>query len=131
MECRNFYVGDGEHQSPVAGVPSHSSHEIWLIRRNGAHYLSIFRRPLAEALVRGGAVSGVKAIASAMRAFRALRRLPRRVASLNRCKFGAALGFPGVSLCGCDLLVDGVWVGLSVFDSVEVLAVELGERRAV
>ena len=78
MECRNFYVGDGEHQSPVAGVPSHSSHEIWLIRRNGAHYLSIFRRPLAEALVRGGAVSGVKAIASAMRAFRALRgRLPR------------------------------------------------------
>ena len=51
MECRNFYVGDGEHQSPVAGVPSpNSSHEIWLIRRNGAHYLSIFRRPLAEAI---------------------------------------------------------------------------------
>ena len=55
----------------------------------------------------------------------------RSVASLNRCKFAAALRFPGVSLGGGDLLVEGVWVGLSVFDSVEVLAVELGERRAV
>ncbi len=58
-------------------------------------------------------------------------RDPCEVASLNRCKFAAALRFPGVSLGGGDLLVEGVWVGLSVFDSVEVLAVELGERRAV
>jgi hypothetical protein len=36
-----------------------------------------------------------------------------------------------MSLGGGDLLVEGVWVGLAVFDSVEVLAVEFGERRAV
>jgi hypothetical protein len=36
-----------------------------------------------------------------------------------------------VSLGGGYLLVDGVWVGLLVFDSVEVLAVDFGERRAV
>jgi hypothetical protein len=32
-------------------VPSHSSYEIRLIRRNGAHYLRIFRRPPTNALV--------------------------------------------------------------------------------
>ncbi len=53
------------------------------------------------------------------------------VASLNRCKFAAALRFPGSSLGGCDLLVEGVAVELLVFDSVEVLAVDVGERRAV
>jgi hypothetical protein len=36
-----------------------------------------------------------------------------------------------VSLCGGDLLVDGVRVGLLVFDSVEVLAVDVGEGGAV
>jgi hypothetical protein len=53
-----------------------------------------------------------------------------RVASNYRCKF-ARFRFPLVSLCGCDLLFDGVWVGLLVLDSVEVLAVDFGERRAV
>jgi hypothetical protein len=42
-----------------------------------------------------------------------------------------AVQVPGVSLCGCDLLVEGVWVGLLVLDAVEVLAVDVGERRAV
>jgi len=36
-----------------------------------------------------------------------------------------------VSLGGCDLLVDGLWFGLLVFDSVEVLAVQVGERGSV
>jgi len=36
-----------------------------------------------------------------------------------------------LSLCGGHLLVDGVWVGLLVLDSVEVLAVDVGECRAV
>jgi hypothetical protein len=53
------------------------------------------------------------------------------VASPDRCKFAAALRFPGASLSGGCLLVEGVWVELSVFDSVEVLAVEGGERGAV
>ena len=55
----------------------------------------------------------------------------RMVASPNCCKFVAALRFPGASLSGGRFLVEGVWVELSVFDSVEVLAVDLGERRAV
>jgi hypothetical protein len=53
------------------------------------------------------------------------------VASLNRCKFAGGLWFPGSSLGGGDLLVEGVAVELLVFDSVEVLAVDVGERRAV
>jgi hypothetical protein len=36
-----------------------------------------------------------------------------------------------LSLGGGDLLVEGVRVGLLVFDSVEVLAVDVGERGAV
>ena len=36
-----------------------------------------------------------------------------------------------MSLGGGDLLVEGVWVGLLVFDSVEVLAVDVGEGGAV
>ena len=36
-----------------------------------------------------------------------------------------------MSLGGGDLLVEGVGVGLLVFDSVEVLAVDVGERGAV
>ena len=36
-----------------------------------------------------------------------------------------------MSLSGCDLLVEGVWVGLAVLDSVEVLAVEFGEGGSV
>ena len=43
----------------------------------------------------------------------------------------ARLRFPGLSLGGAHLLVEGVWVGLLVFDSVEVLAVEFGEGGAV
>ena len=65
--------------------------------------------------------------------------LPRRfdrdallsVASLCRCKFARGFEVPGVSLCGGDLLVEGVGVGLLVFDSVEVLAVDVGEGGAV
>jgi hypothetical protein len=53
------------------------------------------------------------------------------VVSLLRCNFAWGFWFPGVSLCGCGLLVDGVGFGLLVFDSVEVLAVEVGERGAV
>ena len=37
----------------------------------------------------------------------------------------------GLSLGGCDLLVERVGVGLLVFDSVEVLAVDVGECCAV
>jgi hypothetical protein len=36
-----------------------------------------------------------------------------------------------LSLGGCDLLVEGVSVGLVVLDAVEVLAADVGERRAV
>ena len=43
----------------------------------------------------------------------------------------ARFRFPRLSLCGGDLLVEGVWVGLLVFDSVEVLAVNVGEGGAV
>ena len=57
------------------------------------------------------------------------------VLPLGSCPFAAvnslAVEVPGVSLGGCDLLVDGVWVGLLVLDSVEVLAVEVGEGCAV
>jgi hypothetical protein len=42
-----------------------------------------------------------------------------------------AVQVPRVSLCGGDLLVERVWVGLLVFDSVEVLAVDVGGRCAV
>ena len=42
-----------------------------------------------------------------------------------------AVRFPLLSLSGCDLLVEGVGVGLLVLDAVEVLAVDVGERRAV
>ena len=35
-----------------------------------------------------------------------------------------------MSLGGCDLLVEGVGVGLLVLDAVEVLAVDVGERGA-
>ena len=52
------------------------------------------------------------------------------VTSIYRCKFGA-VQVPGLSLSGCDLLVDGVGVGLLVFDPVEVLAVDVGEGRTV
>jgi hypothetical protein len=63
--------------------------------------------------------------------FRALRvRAANGVASLNRCKFVAVV-VPGVSLGGGDLLVEGVAVELLVFDSVEVLAIDVGECRAV
>jgi hypothetical protein len=54
-----------------------------------------------------------------------------RVASLNRCKFAGGLRFPGASLGGCHLLVERFAVELLVFDSVEVLAVDIGERRAI
>ena len=37
----------------------------------------------------------------------------------------------GLSLCGADLLVEGVGVGFLVSDSVEVLAVDVGEGGAV
>jgi hypothetical protein len=53
------------------------------------------------------------------------------VASLCSCKFARGLRFPWLSLGGGDLLVEGVGVGLLVFDSVEVLAVDVGERGAV
>jgi hypothetical protein len=53
------------------------------------------------------------------------------VASLNRCKFAGGLRFPGASLGGCHLLVERFAVELLVFDSVEVLAVDIGERRAI
>jgi hypothetical protein len=43
----------------------------------------------------------------------------------------ARFRFPLVSLSGGDLLVERVGVGLSVLDSVEVLAVDVGEPRAV
>ena len=36
-----------------------------------------------------------------------------------------------MSLGGCDLLVEGVGVGLVVLDPVEVLAVDVGEGGAV
>ena len=36
-----------------------------------------------------------------------------------------------MSLSGGHLLVERVWVGLLVFDSVEVFAVDVGEGRAV
>jgi len=36
-----------------------------------------------------------------------------------------------LSLSGGHLLVERVWVGLLVLDSVEVLAVDVGEGRAV
>jgi hypothetical protein len=51
----------------------------------------------------------------------------RRVASLCRCKF-AAVQVPRVSLCGGDLLVEGVGVGLLVLNPVGVLAAGVGER---
>jgi hypothetical protein len=54
-----------------------------------------------------------------------------RVASLCCCKFARGSGSRGLSLSGGDLLVDRVGVGLLVFDSVEVLAVNVGERGAV
>jgi hypothetical protein len=61
-----------------------------------------------------------------------IRGEPRApVASLSRCKFVGGLRFPGASLGGCDLLVERFAIELLVFDSVEVLAVELGERGAV
>jgi hypothetical protein len=53
------------------------------------------------------------------------------VASNHRCKFAGGLGSRVGSLGGCDLLVEGIWVGLVVFDSVEVLAVNVGEGGAV
>ncbi len=42
-----------------------------------------------------------------------------------------AVRFPRLSLSGCDLLIESVWVRLLVFDSVEVLAVDVGEGCAV
>jgi hypothetical protein len=36
-----------------------------------------------------------------------------------------------LSLCGCHLLVEDVWVRLLELDSVEVLAVDVGEGGAV
>ena len=56
---------------------------------------------------------------------------PPSVASIHRCKFARGSWFPGLSLGGCDLLVESVWVGLVVLDSVEVLSVNVGEGRAV
>ena len=53
------------------------------------------------------------------------------VVSLCRCKFAGGLGSLLVSLGGGDLLVESVRVGLLVADSVEVLAVQVGEGRAV
>ena len=47
------------------------------------------------------------------------------------CKSGRELRFPWLSLSGCHLFVERVRVGLLVFDPVEVLAVDVGERRAV
>jgi len=53
------------------------------------------------------------------------------VASQECCKSGASLGSRWLSLGGGHLLVEGVRVGLLVFDAVEVLAVDVGERCAV
>ena len=52
-------------------------------------------------------------------------------ASLLPLQIRSRLRFPWVSLGGGDLLVEGVGVGLLVFDAVEVLAVDVGEGRAV
>ena len=57
----------------------------------------------------------------------AVRRGSRPSTAVN----SLAVQVPGVSLGGCDLLVEGVRVGLVVLDSVEVLAVEFGECGAV
>jgi hypothetical protein len=53
-----------------------------------------------------------------------------QVASPNRCKFAAALRFPGASLSGGCLLVEGVWVELSVFGQREAAAQVLREALA-
>ena len=50
-------------------VPSHSNHEFRLIRRSGAHYLWLFRRPLAIPIVRSGGVLSVAAIVGDRPAF--------------------------------------------------------------
>jgi hypothetical protein len=56
-----------------------------------------------------------------------LARRSRPNTAVNSC----AVRFPWLSLGGAHLLVEGVRIGLSVLDSVEVLAVDVGERRTV
>jgi hypothetical protein len=61
------------------------------------------------------------------------RSLRRAHSAADAQRFGCWSGLIGRfgGSGGCDLLVEGVGVGLLVLDAVEVLAVDVGERRAV
>ena len=95
------------------------SGSTWACERNARTL-----RPDQDPEQRFGRPPGFPALASRRPSRRSRLRLSTAV---NSPRFEV----PGVSLGGVHLLVEGVWIGLAVFDSVEVLAVELGERCAV